>query len=605
MEFEVPAFQNVERGAPATDYLYGAASIDAIWNGAWGLLRAYDIEPGGGDAVFDMSKVLGDVDGCRSKYDEAMGAPGQIDVAPECALGDRLERLDNVVAGGEQGVPDFQDDSLTLNRACPNDAPVRLFVVDAWRVQDWLGGAGRRGFLLYNRMRSIADWNAAAFFKIHEELLQDANGDPVTAGSFTGGVTADAQMFRAWRGEAADRARRALREAHLEAYPATDPVEPMVLRARAGECVAIMLHNKLPGGDGAEAADRLAADPHAAGLPPITSMKAGDVSPSNAISLAPQVLHAAVSLHAPRIGVNREATSVPAGAYGLFAWYAGTIDMKRESDTVFVADPKPEPFGPINLVSWGDQVMHGVRGLVGALIIEPADAAISYPVEGSELTALIETGGRTIREFVVVAQDGLSLMHNSAASDWVPQAIPDCLVCDDSYDLGEKGANYRSYPFWSLYGLNAGRDPTEMYDADEHPNGLIGPERNLNAVEFPPRFMKGPGAWPGEPFRAEEGETVWVRVLQPAGRARQRAFLLYGHDYDEQLGERWDTSYHVSPRDWAESRSPHSALIGAGKTFTAEIESARKGTWIWRDGPNHIWAGGAWGELRVEEAQSD
>ena len=75
------------------------------------------------------------------------------------------------------------------------------------------------------------------------------------------------------------------------------------------------------------------------------------------------------------------------------------------------------------------------------------------------------------------------------------------------------------------------------------------------------------------------------RVLQPHGRARQRAFLVYGHDY-----------YDLIPG----FGSPHSALVSAGKALNVPLEDTVKaGCYLYRDGPAQMWSGGVWGSFQV------
>src|SRR5690606_16858935 len=118
--------------------------------------------------------------------------------------------------------------------------------------------------------------------------------------------------------------------------------------------------------------------------------------------------------------------------------------------------------------------------------------------------------------------------------------VADCLVCDDSYDRGEKGLNYRSEPFWARL-RDGGQD--------------TGPRSDLNAALFPATFLMQeylPIAT--KPIRAIAGEEVRIRVLHPGGRARQRAFIAGGHDYVDMM-----TGFG----------SPGSALMAPGKAFTA------------------------------------
>jgi len=286
------------------------------------------------------------------------------------------------------------------------------------------------------------------------------------------------------------------------------------------------------------------------------------------------------------VGYNLEAR---AGAIKLqpqvYYWYAGTVEIEGNR---LVA--KPRELGPINLVSFGDVVNHPVHGLFGALIIEPKGASYHDSETGAELPlgdgvrAEIrypdkEGNEEHFKESVVFYRDGLNLHYRF--DDGISVPVPDCTVCDDSYDLGEKGINYRSAPFWAR--LDQQPQPRQL-SKDVHRRYLP----DLNGAFYPRDFFtERSKTIPTPKFLAEEGEEVRFRVLQPSGRARQRAFLVYGHDYPDLL------PYFGSS---------HAPLISVGKAVTARIDEAKPGHWLYRDGPAQIWSGGAWGVFEVESA---
>jgi len=224
----------------------------------------------------------------------------------------------------------------------------------------------------------------------------------------------------------------------------------------------------------------------------------------------------------------------------------------------------------------GDPLEHGEQGLIGALIVETADAtALLWDPATQQwnerwhggLRARVRRGdGSHFQEFVLLYQDGLNLR-------WQGTPLSDCLICDDSYDRGEKAVSYRAAPFWAR---------------------LLGtPQSQLNAFEFPARFFDPawkPIATPA--FTAAPGERVVFRVVHPAGRARQRAFMVYGHDYPDLL-----------PR----FGSAHSVLMAPGKGVSAWLDESgtdgrggvHAGRWLWRDGPAQHFSSGVWGVLEV------
>jgi hypothetical protein len=147
---------------PFVDYLYEVgASTDDLWNGLWGILRAYtglrpDLEP------------LPDNPNGRSNID-----PGAV------------------------GAYDF---------SCPKSAPVRTFDVSAISAANALPN----GRLVYN---SRTDGSFGPLWD-PTSILYVRSGDLDTAGKLKPGYN--------------------LRP------------EPLILRARSGECIKLTLRNKLP-----------------------------------------------------------------------------------------------------------------------------------------------------------------------------------------------------------------------------------------------------------------------------------------------------------------------------------------------------------------------
>jgi hypothetical protein len=283
----------------------------------------------------------------------------------------------------------------------------------------------------------------------------------------------------------------------------------------------------------------------------------------------PQLLNYNVALYdGARVGYNPETFAGPDGGSVRYYWYAGEISIKGNRLQHY-----PREFGPINLSSWADVVNQPAHGLVGTLIVEPEGATYHDPVteariDNGELSAVVrytEDGqAKRFREHVVLYRDGLNL-HYAKRNNGHSTPIPDCRICDDSYDLGDKAFNYATAPFAFRLGQS--------------------PDANLNQAFFPDNFFTpGYKPIPTEHFRAEPDDEVRFRVLQPQGRNRQHTFLVYGHGYDDLL-----------PR----FGSPHSALMSVGKAMTVRVPKAHPGYWLYRDGPAQLWAGGLWGSFTV------
>ena len=616
-EMELPTLTASATKTLHQDYLYRFSTVDDLWNGAWGLLRSF------ADA---KSAEAGFQDGQAG--DRLASVAAAVEAAPATSL----------------ALPDsYTVEVAETPSVCPADANVRLHVVDAVTVKDVIGKP-----LLYNEDHSIADWDALAFVPIYSTtfeteknlgLLQDRTVRGVgiqNAGAGTtlglsetadkvdreGGFGYSPHLAATITQERADR----YQELRL-----AETLEPMVLRARAGECIVIRLRNlllhtlkngtiveasnddgtprsKVDDNDCVSSQDDLSCagegndhlhdeegyDPRH--LPRIVKLNAIQLRASELVGLTPQQVHVNVGKNGGiDVGWNDEegpeTQAARPGEAVTYVWYAGEmrttqVGMAPSGAHVLQPEWEPKALGPINLSSLVDPIEHGQQGLIGALIVEEADAVAYDPESRKPLidlpngtSAYIDPDGkgktRPFHEFVLLYQDGLNLRwQNETLTDGRVEAVPDCLICDDSYDRGEKGTNYRTEPFWAR--LN------------QHPT------TDLNSRQFPPEFFLDDWksvATPG--YKVIEGEAVTFHVLQPYGRARQRAFMVLGHDYLDLLP-------HFGSR--------HSALISVGKAVKAELSTtetpdshkAAKGDWIWRDGPAQHFSSGVWGTFEVE-----
>ncbi|MEZ5882324.1 MAG: hypothetical protein R3D53_00480 [Paracoccaceae bacterium] len=280
----------------------------------------------------------------------------------------------------------------------------------------------------------------------------------------------------------------------------------------------------------------------------------------------------------------------------------------------------PYAYGALPLKSAGDVIGHGTHGLFGAVNVNPQSTELSGDVSRIELeggtdllpceAGEVPNGCRDfvlvpgpdskpwesrivtrpeagqehrIRQFTLFWQDGLNLRDNGSADRFegylppamtqavFPRLVANCQVCDDSYDWGEQGVNYRSASFARALRGTQG-------------NGALAERHfNLNAFDF------GAGVFrkdqPVPVLRAAAGEEVVIHLVHPGGRARQRAFITIGQDYND-----------LFPG----FGFPHAALLAPGKSLTASLhEPMRKGCYLWHDGPTHLRAGGTWGLLDV------
>lgn len=199
------------------------------------------------------------------------------------------------------------------------------------------------------------------------------------------------------------------------------PIEPLVLRCRAGEIVEVELRNELPPG--------MAPEPFE---PEVPIEGEGPRPVSQRVSLHADLVHLDVRAHdGSRVGRNPDST-VARGSDYVYRWWV------------------PDEVGPVPLTDLADVRHHRHHGLVGTLVVEPP-GAVPHRVGGA---GEAWTGGRArIRtasggefdEIVVMLQDGLRLFLDDDLTRPAPGAPPDPGELEaDPEDQGNKAMNYRS-----------------------------------------------------------------------------------------------------------------------------------------------------------------
>lgn len=537
--FELQAMEIPNTAQAHVDHLFHVDSSDGLWNGAWGMLRVFNgkeiksVERGSSKQVkyTDPGSCI-DANGNRDSSKTCLSIA---DKRRNCSLSD--DRFDRCQL---QALPEQKHGKVLAKNpstggaggGCPAESfnePGGFveFNVEAWQLQDLFNAADVN--MPYDRQSGVYDPDALVFIQQKDrEQLQQA-------------ITAPEILEQYRQGHKA--------------------LEPLVLRAEAGKCLVINLSNKLPANQPLSDVDGDAL------MPKITSLNVdkglsnyATVPPSNRVSLHPQLVSFEIDKgDGVMVGLNQ---SDDAQADNLYARPQMTVSYH------WYAGPKENfPNGSVANLTSADIIGQGTHGLVGALVIEPQGASWVEDSD-SHLSARVTQGSSRFREFVVLYQDGLNLHQNG-------NIIPDCAICDDSYDFGEHAINYRSPAFWQRLGLVT------------NPQALNGNNGfDLNQISFPPTFFDPAyRPLPFNDFVAKAGEEMRFHVLHPTGRSRQRSFQLYGHSFKP-----WIAGYG----------SPWNMLMTPGKAETLLYPHAQPGNWLFRDGPAHIFANGSWGRLVVQ-----
>ncbi|MDI1294080.1 MAG: hypothetical protein PSV18_15250 [Methylobacter sp.] len=505
-EFEIPAVDAVKPGTPWADLAYfPGTATDDVWNGLWGILRAYN-----GNGTFSnqypaptLAKLSSNPNGTALRL-------------MTCAGG----KADNPNCAGMNGV-------------CPTNAPVVSFKVHAFLAQDVLGGP-----LVYNYSAGIEDRGAMLYVRD-----QDLN---IKTNRLKPGV----------------------------------PIEPLILRAKAGDCIKLDLVNHLPADLNDTQADGYSALPMI-----IEGFNNNDILPSSYVGLTPQLLEFdALTGGGLSVGLNwtlwkGDLIIAAPGKSVSYKWYAGRMTVKTDANAKVNSErlfAEPVEYGAINLMP-SDRIKQTSKGAIAAMIIEPLGSTWVEDVDSrASATVTLADGKGKFREHVLIFQDDLNLQQNG-------MPVPNTAQSEDPEDSGQKAFNYKTEPLWTRMGF-----------APETALGLTHNEDFTNVLQ-------GPAETPV--FKSKVGDSVRLRVLQPGGHARNHVFQLHGHGWQEEPYTNGSTV--MGKNNWSEWKGSEPG-IGAGSHLNLLITNGAggyygtPGDYLYRDQASFQFDNGLWGVFRVE-----
>lgn len=602
MDFDTPLSTRTFRPTEPVDFRYSAGTVDAQWNGAWGLFRTYPdrkhaLDPASA-AYWQNRALAADDNAARQRVACRLAA---LD-------GKRAKGCDSsgsyAAAGNDTVRPPLGTYSVLQGEMLPDFS--RASGMERFRVRKFCV-AVEQGEIVYNRRERITDPDGLRYVAITDASLTGVESGRVFTRAEVPNEVALGQILQSMKCEAP--------------HPATR-TSPLVLRMNAGDFAVVELRNALPSADVRHSSIGNSVLPPIVPSSSLSSPGGRDISdrtaadrlnPSSRVSIVPQlVAHNMRSSGGMATGANDMgslssgevlhtgyASTDPAGRVARTqVWFAGTFATLRKKS----APSKFRAFTPFAtdrgmvaaLTSMADPVKHPGMGLVGALVIEPAGASWQVDPADPTLARVTLPDGRSHREAVLVYQDGLNLKTKTAglptpggpltAEERTGTAtIPDCHICDDTYDSGDIAVNYRTEPFWAR--LNQSWRSDKVNPETGQPM-LV----DLNAVTFPRDIWFNPVSGAGAGSKIEtpvipviSGETLVIHAVHPGGRARQRALVTNGHRYEDM----------TMPKHG----SPAAALLAPRKATSAVIERIEPGCWLWRDGPAQFVGGGAWGMI--------
>lgn len=369
-------------------------------------------------------------------------------------------------------------------------------------------------------------------------------------------------------------------------YQPSGNIEPLVLRANAGDWMHITLVNDFKGGETVfktyEAASRF-------GLTYAVPYNYIPIASSATVGLHAQLVTYDVrTSDGANIGTNPLQTAAPQRKVDYW-WYAGRIDDGKQI---------PIEFGAINLLP-SDPLMQVYRGLFGALIIEPLGSHW-LPDPQSTASATVWNGDKVFREFVVMYQNDANMLTNG--NSWWATGNP------------LAGFNYRSEPAWLRFGkgLNAamGTDAPKDWSKltqDDVQNISLLPMSLVDETQTTANSLVG--AEPQTPiFRAPAHMPARFRLVMPGGDGdNQITWELTGHVWQEEPYTDESRKIGYNPKSVSESSKTG---YGAASAYDIVLDDTPgttpsggrygvPGDYLYRGWTANIFQGGAWGVFRV------
>jgi hypothetical protein len=606
------------------DYLYNIdSSMDGWWSGTWGLIRAYETVR---TDLFQLPNNL------NPKPDKLVNKAEFKGVCPVAAP----QRAISVVA-------------ILANDLLPKPAGVTITPtgVSAQHVGGALNDNG--GSLVYNprttQVPNIVGINEATgaitLGTPHAGPLHDPTAmlfvrlqDLTPVGAATGACKDSTGMPGVANAECAVKLKAGVK------------VEPLVLRASAGECVNLTLYNRLP--------------PLAPDLPTLATLQGVNkrirdavegsvpfdnnlIRASSHVGVSPQLvaLDPFINLGV-NLGTNVIQTVAPATMVSgkrktnvdTFRWYAGDLSFASNADGTVTAKPTPVEFGGFGL-SPADKVKQGQKSMVGGMVVVPQGATVTEDPGQRAQATVRKTDGTTFRDFMLVMQKntnqryarGEAVEHMNGEGAGIPE---------DRQENSGMALNYGVEPLWFRLGV-APNAPFGGAGCGGAAGGCYGSVNNAEKA-YSNTLLTGTAtvtctgtSCPGDPatpiFLAQPGVEARVHSAVPHGTSRGTTLIFHGHV--------WQRDPYVCPNEArnyltgaclmtapvgsplvgsrAIGDNPMGFAQGAQESITpyshftyrfpkAGGGNSRPGDYLFRDVGSFGNASGLWGILRVDPA---
>jgi manganese oxidase len=344
------------------------------------------------------------------------------------------------------------------------------------------------------------------------------------------------------------------------------PIEPLILRAAAGDCINVNLTNAIDPSSLVLQHNFNWPSPFKA---PITQKM------SKFVGLHPQLLsYDAATSFGMNVGWNSVQRADQFANFGetvKYQWYAGKIDRGTNGGLIYT----PVEFGALNLMP-SDPMFQHPNGLIGQMIIEPAGTTWTCGDPGSSSSC--EPGGGASTRAQATVKKGTTELYREF-SVMISDALQTSLG-----NQGTMGVNYSAEPK-SLRITNA----TDLSCFTS------------NLLDQPP-LTSSPIGEPKTPiFKANPGQQVRFRMTHPTGTGDSLVFTVHGHNW--QFNPYQNNSRDIAPNNlsqWLGSRDNH----GSTNHFDLVIPQAggqfrRQGDYLYTAYLADQASLGVWGLFRV------
>jgi manganese oxidase len=371
-------------------------------------------------------------------------------------------------------------------------------------------------------------------------------------------------------------------------------VEPLVLRAGAGDWIKVTLTNRLNPEDPVFQISESAAK--ATGSVPYSNPYAAvKLSASTSIGLHAQLVSYDITEgDGANVGLNPVQTVAPGDGESppskQYLWFAGNLWLNADG----TMKTTPVEFGAINLMP-SDRLVQPYRGLFGALVIEPLGSTWIEDTDYRSSATVFRKDGSVFRDFVLIAQNdiGISLNNKSLYQSGNPLSA----------------FNYKSEPFFYRFGARMdpgfASPPSDWSDLSAADLSSI---NNFAWTSIDTSQAVSNTLTSGDPqtpiFKAPAGMPIVFRLLHAGGIGdNQQVFELTGHVWQEEPFTKESAEIGFNKRSQSTGTTP-----GWGPTshFNVVTRAGGKfkvaGDYMYRSWTANQFQVGMWGVFRVAPA---